>query len=145
MQEKTWLRAVKIKEISSEETLGIRQRVLWPNKPRRFCVVDGDDVATHYGIFIDNRLVGLASNYDDSGSVRLRKFAVESEFQGLGLGTALLTHIIEKAGHSGSSKFWCDARESALGFYSRFGLHPEGERFYKSGEPYFRMSVRLEG
>lgn len=97
----------------------------------------------HYGIFVDNRLVGVASTYDDAGSVRLRKFAIESEFQGLGLGTALLTHIIDKVRNTGSSKFWCHARESALGFYSRFGLHAEGEKFYKSGKPYYQMSVTL--
>lgn len=132
---------MRIKEIAFEETLEIRQRVLWPSKPKEFCIVDGDDLAIHYGIFFDNRLVGVASTYDEAGSVRLRKFAVERRFQGSGLGTALLTHIIGKVKSSGSSRFWCDARESALGFYSRFGLLPESERFYKSGVPYYQMSV----
>lgn len=132
---------MKIREIGFEDTLGIRQRVLWPSKPKEFCIVDGDDVAMHYGIFYDDRLVGVASTYDEAGSVRLRKFAVEIQFQGFGLGTALLTHIMGKVQSSGSSRFWCDARESALGFYSRLGLLPEGERFYKSGVPYYQMSV----
>ncbi|MDW2035930.1 GNAT family N-acetyltransferase, partial [Vibrio sp. 665] len=39
--------------------------------------------------------------------------------------------------------FWCDARESALRIYQKFGLQKEGERFYKSDIPYFKMSLDL--
>jgi len=39
--------------------------------------------------------------------------------------------------------FWCDARESAIGFYRRFGMQAEGERFYKGDIPYFRMGLRV--
>jgi len=40
--------------------------------------------------------------------------------------------------------FWCDARESAIGFYRRFGLQADGERFYKSEVPYFKMSKSVQ-
>lgn len=132
---------MKIAQIDFDDTLDIRQKVLWPTKPREFCVVDGDEQATHYGVFSDGRLVGVASTYEQSGSVRLRKFAVDAEFQGSGFGSALLTHIINEVKDSGSRNFWCDARETALNFYHRFGMLPEGDRFYKAGVPYYTMSI----
>ena len=39
------------------------------------------------------------------------------------------------------SYFWCDARESAIGFYQRFGMQVQGERFYKSEVAYVKMAV----
>jgi len=125
--------AVLITEIHSEATLELRQKVLWPNESCDFCRVEGDEQATHYGAYSNDVLIGVASVYEHSGSVRLRKFAVEEEHQGNGIGSAMLTHIT----------FWCDARQNATEFYERFGLRIEGDSFYKSGIAYYRMTLEL--
>ncbi len=55
----------------------------------------------------------------------------------------MLEMMIEDAKALNADVFWCDARESALRIYQQFGLQKEGERFYKSDIPYFKMSLDL--
>ncbi|ASJ73842.1 GNAT family N-acetyltransferase [Granulosicoccus antarcticus] len=135
---------MKIRKITCVATLDIRQRVLWPDKPKEYCEVEGDESALHYGIYLEEVLVGVASVYEDAGAVRLRKFAVEAEHQGMGLGAALIRHVIHYVQCAGATVFWCDARESARAFYERFGLSIEGERFYKANVSYYRMSMNFQ-
>lgn len=125
------------------ETLQIRQRVLWPSKSIEHCIVEGDEDASHFGLFLVNELVGVASTYDNEGVVRLRKFAVETQHQGKGFGSALLKHALDHATQNGAEVFWCDARENAVDFYKRFGMSVEGSQFFKSELPYRKMSIRL--
>lgn len=134
---------MQIKTIPYNETLEIRQRVLWPEKTIQHCMVDGDEHACHFGVFLDIGLVGVASTFDTNGVVRLRKFAVDEEHQGKGLGSALFIHALDYARCRGASVFWCDARETAVDFYKKFGMLVEGDRFYKSGIPYRKMSIDL--
>jgi ribosomal protein S18 acetylase RimI-like enzyme len=65
-------------------------------------------------------VVSVASVYREGRSARLRKFATATEFQGRGIGTKMLKHILSDLESKGVSHFWCDARESAMGFYERF-------------------------
>jgi GNAT superfamily N-acetyltransferase len=133
-----------IREISVSEALPVRHRVLWPEKPPEFCRVPGDEAARHFGVYIRTRLVSVASIYLDEEGARLRKFATLEAFQGQGIGTRLLRHVLASLHREGVGYLWCDARATALGFYARFGMKPEGEQFYKSGVPYFRMGMMLE-
>ena len=136
-------RNTTIKKITWEETIPIRNRVLWPNKPPQFCYIKDDNDGWHFGFYIEQELVSVASVYPNKGSARLRKCATLEEVQGQGVGTALLEHIILTIRGKGIRHFWCDARETATGFYERSGMHREGERFYKSNIPYFKMSVEF--
>ncbi|NQZ05594.1 MAG: GNAT family N-acetyltransferase [Algicola sp.] len=136
-----------IKEITWQQTIPIRHKVLWPDKPPEFCHIEDDNDGWHFGYYVGDDLVGVASVYP-SGSVtgndaRLRKFATLASSQGKGIGTKLLNHIILTLKNRGITLFWCDARETATGFYERFGLHKQGSRFFKSTVPYFKMSVEL--
>ena len=134
---------MRIEEIDVEATLELRQQVLWPNETKKFCRVDGDDQATHYGAFLHHSLIGVASIYQGAGAVRLRKFAVDKQYQGKGVGSAMLTHIIDSLKNANATIFWCDARESAADFYERFGFSVEGESFYKADIPYRKMVLDL--
>jgi len=134
---------MKIVEISWEATIDIRHAVMWPNKPREFCHVTGDERALHFGAFIDSNLVCVASLFLEGDSGRLRKFATLEAMQGQGIGSQMLTHVMQEAQRRGITYFWCDARESAVEFYSRFGMSVEGENFFKAGQPYFRMGKEL--
>lgn len=132
-----------IKTINLEEALPVRHQVLWPDKPIEFCLVDGDEEGIHLGAEIDGKIVSVASLYIANGEARLRKFATLPAFQKQGIGTALIEYALNYLNESNVSIFWCDARESAIGFYQRFGMHTKGERFYKSGVPYFKMRLSL--
>ncbi|NQY64467.1 MAG: GNAT family N-acetyltransferase [Alteromonadaceae bacterium] len=132
-----------IRAIEWEEALPVRHEVLWPNKAVLFCKVDGDEIANHYGVYIEEKLVSVASVYIEDNMARLRKFATLVEFQGDGLGTTLITYIINVLKSVGIEYFWCDARTTAIGFYRKFNMVPQGAEFNKSGVLYVKMKVQL--
>lgn len=134
---------MQIIEVNWTETIAIRHRVLWPNKPPEFCKVSGDEQALHFAARTDNQLISVASIYLDKDKARLRKFATLTEFQGQGVGTKLLTFIIERLKQLDIDYLWFDARQSALPFYQRLGFESYGKVFYKSDVAYLKMSKHL--
>jgi predicted GNAT family N-acyltransferase len=137
------LNRMDIRNISWEQTIPLRHTVLWPNKSAEYCHVEGDQGAFHFGAFINDKLVCVASVYLQSNKARLRKFATDTHYQNQGVGSKMLKHIVQSLQDTEARFFWCDARESALGFYKRFGMEASGERFYKGEVPYFTMEVPL--
>ncbi|KAI0847282.1 GCN5-like N-acetyltransferase [Daldinia vernicosa] len=160
---------ISIRPISAKDTYALRQAVLWPNKPLTYVQLPDDIFGQHFGAFVSNGdnsdannngedscdsrdgkqysgelLVSIISLFDDgSGAARFRKFATAQLWQGKGVGSALLSYTIEAAARKGATSIWCDARQSALGFYQRFGMSGEGEVFFKGEVPYLRMSRAL--
>jgi len=132
-----------IRIIKWDEALPIRHEVLWPNKPLLFCKVDGDEVAKHYGVYLNDKLVSVASVYIEGRIARLRKFATLVEFQGCGIGSKLIKHIISELKNIGIASFWCDARKTAIGFYNKFDMEKQGVEFNKSGILYVKMQIIL--
>ncbi|OBT13871.1 GNAT family acetyltransferase [Vibrio sp. UCD-FRSSP16_10] len=135
---------MQIRNITADTTLPIRHKVLWPNKPIEHCKVENDDEGLHFGVFENDQLVCVASVFIINGEARLRKFATLQAYQGRGLGKAMIQHILTDLKHRKVTLFWCDARESAIGFYTQFKMSKQGERFYKSDVSYFKMAVTLE-
>ncbi|MGO4998628.1 GNAT family N-acetyltransferase [Oceanisphaera sp. W20_SRM_FM3] len=132
-----------IRQITWPETIPVRHSVLWPERPPAFSQVDNDPQGRHFGAFIEDKLVCVASVFFDGEQARLRKYATLAEYQGQGVGTAVLQAIFTDLKQEEVGYFWCDARESAIGFYRRFGMQAEGDRFYKSDVAYVRMAIAL--
>lgn len=143
-----------IEMISWQQALPIRQQVLWPDKPAHFCQVEGDEQGLHFGAFVNvtattpepyqySQLVAVASVYIDGEQARLRKFATLEDFQGQGIGTAMIRHILDELTRHQVRLFWCDARASAEGFYQQFSMVRCGELFTKSGIGYYKMQRSL--
>jgi ribosomal protein S18 acetylase RimI-like enzyme len=132
---------VNIQLITADEALPVRQQVLWPDKPLSFCRVADDEDGIHYGAYVNNELVSVASVYVLDRQARLRKFATYASHQGKGIGSRVLNHIIADLSNKKIGYFWCDARETAIDFYRRFGMEVESERFYKSNVAYVKMSL----
>lgn len=129
---------MQIKEVATADVLPIRQIVLRPGERINAARVCGDATALHLGAF-DGGLIGAASLFFNAGEVRLRKFAVLPDWQGRGVGSALLRHMIAT---TDAPLFWCDARVAAVPFYQRHGLRPVGEQFVKGRRDYVRMERR---
>jgi len=134
---------MEIRSISWEQTIPLRHRVLWPNKPPEFCQVEGDLDGLHFGAYIDNVLVCVASVFLNHNKARLRKFATDERYQNQGIGSKMLKHIIGILTETNAEYFWCDARETASGFYMRFKMHKSSKRFYKENVPYLKMEIAL--
>lgn len=143
-----------IRRITVEETLPIRHSVLWPNKTMDECRVEDDESGEHFGVFIEGKLVCVASIFitelfntkllnKKQRTARLRKFATIEEYQGKGIGSAVLKHIMDLLQQQSVGMLWCDARENAMPLYERFGMRAEGERFFKDDIPYQKMAVML--
>ncbi len=132
--------ALDIQFISAEDTLPIRQAILWPNHPIEVSKIDGDALATHFGGYIDAHLVGVASLFQDDTGFRLRKFAVDQAYQGQGIGRKMLIHMQEWAWQQNAGQLWFDARQSAQLFYQSLGFEVTSGQFLKRNIPYVKMS-----
>lgn len=136
-----------IQAITWQECLPIRQQVLWPNLPEIFCQIEEDKDARHYGVYIDNQLVSVASLYsktiNDISRVRLRKFATVKSHQGKGIGKKLLSHIIQDLTSLGVDYFWCDARKDNQQFFKELGFEVISQPFYKTGFEYYKFELKL--
>lgn len=135
--------SIVIKAISAVDTLPLRHKILWPGYPVEHSMLDGDETAMHFGGFLEEKLICVASLFCDGEAVRLRKFATDAKFQGLGFGSLMLQHLLKVALDLGVEVFWFDARETAVPFYKGLGFSIDGNRFFKGDIPYFRMSQSL--
>ncbi|EMR71222.1 putative gnat family protein [Eutypa lata UCREL1] len=145
-----------IRVIPASQTYPLRHAVLWPHKPPSYVQLSDDADGQHFGAFVpigtgtsdnpsESEPISIISLFIDikTGEARFRKFATAVPWQGKGIGSALLAHTIEAAVQAGAKSIWCDARQSALPFYEKFGMGAEGEVFFKGDVPYLRMSKGL--
>lgn len=131
---------MQIREIPTEATIELRNRVLRPNQPREACFYPNDHVAKHFGAFQGERLMSvITAHQEDSplfqpkGQWRIRGMASEPEAQGKGYGSAVLKALLEWGGEHGIPLIWCNAREKAIPFYLRHGFSVESDLFVIEG------------
>lgn len=129
----------KIKQITSSETLPIRHKVMWPNKPMAYVELPNDDDGKHFGLFVNGEMTSIISLFIVNNEAQFRKFATLVEFQGFGHGTILLKNIIAMMKKEGVKKLWCNARVEKSKFYERFNLKPTDKTFEKGGIEYVIM------
>lgn len=134
---------MQIRNIAAADTLALRQLVLWPEHPISASKVPGDEGALHFGGFRSDQLICVASLFPEKAAIRLRKFATHPDHQGQGLGSKMLRHLLVRAKARKHTRIWCDARETALPFYQRFGFTSHDERFFKRDVAYIRMEKLL--
>jgi ribosomal protein S18 acetylase RimI-like enzyme len=127
-----------IKQISSQETLAIRQTVLRPGKPIDSCIFDGDDLDStfHIGIYEGDNLAGILSGFEVSSSLftetrqfQLRGMAVLEAYQKKGLGDQLMQYAEALIKQRDGTIIWFNARKIAVGFYSKMNYNIIGEPF----------------
>ena len=146
------LSAIEIRRITAEETLHLRHKILRPHQTLKDCQYVGDHLSStlHLGAYRANELVGIATllnqNAEENvqfGVWRLRGMAVLENCRNKGVGGALLRALIAHFREQGGSRFWCNARTSAVNFYSKFEMSPEGEEFDISPiGPHFVFSLK---
>ena len=124
---------IEIREIDYRETLPIRRKVMWPNRPLDFVKLTNDEIGTHYGLFIDKKLISIISTFENGNKIQFRKFATLHEYQGEGYGTLLLNFVIRLAKQKKYEKIWCNSRADKANFYSKFGL-VKTDKFFKKEE-----------
>ncbi|MBS1668205.1 MAG: GNAT family N-acetyltransferase [Bacteroidetes bacterium] len=132
-----------IKKINASDTWPIRQLVMWPDKPIEFVKITGEEKANHYGLYVEDQLVSVISCFESDGEIQFRKFATLIEKQNRGLGTYLLSYIINEAKSRNIKKIWCNARKGKTGYYEKFGMTNTCHEFSKEGIHYVVMEIQF--
>lgn len=133
----------EIKQITSNETILIRHKVMWPNMPLEHVKLPNDENARHFGLFVNGEITCVVSLFEENNEIQFRKFATLIEYQGLGYGTILLKNIIDLIKKEGITKLWCNARIEKLKFYEKFNLKLTPKKFKKDGIDYVVMEQQF--
>jgi L-Ala-D/L-Glu epimerase len=124
-----------IRRVTAEDIRPLRHSVLRPGQDYLETRYLGDDAGVHFGAFDGDRLVGIASLYEEdrvggpAGGWRLRGMATDPDVRGAGFGAALLDGCLEHVAGAGGTEVWCNARMVAVGFYRRAGFEVISEEF----------------
>lgn len=128
----------EIKELSSEAIYPIRHEVLRKGKPFETSFFDGDNLETtkHFGLFIENNLIGALSlfknenkNFVLKNQFQLRGMAILESHQSKGFGKLLIRKAEEFAKNLNTDLIWFNAREHAVFFYKKSGYEVFGKPF----------------
>ena len=129
---------MRVEDIPAEATHELRWRVLRGSRPGAPVVFPEDSRpgAFHLGVRDDGALLAVASFSEEAtpyrpgrSAVRLRGMAVDEPSQHHGIGRLLVTTVVDRLRAGGVDVLWCNARDSAGGFYARLGFEVVGEGF----------------
>ena len=105
-----------------------------------------DPVITHVLVFEPP----ASAKRDAVGTGRLEptgkigRVAVLPQYRGSGVGTAIVSHLVNLASGLGLTQVYLHAQTAALGFYERLGFRVDGPEFDEVGIPHRRMSLGIE-
>jgi predicted GNAT family N-acyltransferase len=114
-----------------DKLYALRNKILRPGRPISVCAFPEDGLPTtrHFGAFDETgNLVGCATVLENDG-LQLRGMATDRDFQGGGIGRAVLT-LVHQYAQEINQPLWCNARVTAMGFYEKLGWVAEGEEFH---------------
>lgn len=124
---------VEINRVSASEIYDVRHRNLRHNQPRGSEQMPGiDDAPTtiHLKLCVNDVGVGCATfmvEQNQDCRWRLRGMAIDAEYRRQGLGQKLIQFFLDMQPEAGG--IWCNARVSAMDFYSSCGFIAEGDEF----------------
>ena len=125
-----------IEQIRPELTWRLRQRVLYPESKLYEMEMEEDNHGYHFAAFKDNDIIAVVSLFNKDTDWQFRKFAVDAGVQNMGIGKTMLQHITDFSITGGGTRLWCNARDTAIGFYLKYGFSHTGRLFSKNGFNY---------
>lgn len=134
---------MEIRSIQASQTWEIRHKVMWPHQPFEFVQLEEDNFGLHFGVFDQEKLVSIVSCFTVGDEMQFRKLATLEEYQGNGIASLMLNHILKLAKDKGLRKVWCNARSNKKSFYEKFGMRDTGKHFSKSGQEFSIMEILL--
>jgi len=126
-----------IKFISEKEVLPLRSLVLRNGKSFEHCIFQGDEAydTFHLGFELDGTIRSVATFmrndfFEGEGEgYQLRGMATHPDYNGKGLGKALVEFAVEYLKEYKTAYLWCNARSTAAGFYKKLGFTTESPEF----------------
>jgi predicted GNAT family N-acyltransferase len=80
----------------------------------------------------------------DKVTIKLRQMAVQNNLQGRGVGAILLRFAENIARDRGFSLMSMHARDTAVGFYKKYGYETEGDLFFEVTIPHYKMVKKIK-
>lgn len=117
---------VRIRVFVNEQNVPIEEEVDdWDEPSLHLLATDLDGKPIGCGRMVPNRTVG--------------RFAVDKEWRGKGLGSALLNTLLQRAKEEGWPEVRLSAQVQAIPFYQSLGFEPFGDVFMDAGIPHRSM------
>jgi predicted GNAT family N-acyltransferase len=129
-----------------QKALKLRDRVLRQPLGLYFTEAElkKDENDIHFGLFNgDIILACLILTETENGRMKMRQVAVDSQYQGKGLGKELSLAAEAYALQKGFTVMFCHARKSAAPFYQKLGYHIVGNEFTEVNIPHYVMEKKL--
>lgn len=96
------------------------------------------------GAFDEDVLIGCCLlTLQEPGCLKLRQMAVQKKSQGKGIGDSILRYAENIAKDKGFKKITMHARDTAIGFYEKFGYQVIGDEFEEVKVPHHVMEKFL--
>jgi GNAT superfamily N-acetyltransferase len=128
---------VRVERVTSAATLALRQRVLRPHETLEELARQdaGRPEAVSFAAVDAGEVIGTASVREEpppwapdaAPAWRLRGMATAEEQRNRGIGSAVLTAVLDHLAGHGGGLLWCNARVPAVPFYERAGFSRRGE------------------
>ena len=97
------------------------------------------------GAFDEDEMMGCCILIDmKNGCVRLRQMAVQKNMQGKGIGESIIRFAENLARDKGYKAITMHARDTAIGFYEKYGYKVKGEKFMEINIPHHIMEKKLQ-
>jgi ribosomal protein S18 acetylase RimI-like enzyme len=109
---------------------------------------NADPCSWHLVALSDGLVVGYARLLAEGDWGHVRQVAVYPEYRGRGIGTALVSHLLELAREQGLPRVYLNARLAAVGLYERAGFAVVSREPFpmpRTFLPHVRMERRSEG
>jgi N-acetylglutamate synthase-like GNAT family acetyltransferase len=98
----------------------------------------------HIASFDDDEMLGCCMLTPiDKYTLQLRQMAVPDKLQGKGIGAAIMSFAENLARDKGYTKMIMHARDTAIGFYEKFGFRSIGNSFTEVNLPHHLMEKKL--
>ena len=95
---------------------------------------DADENSSHVLVYSEKRDVVGTGRIEPNG--KIARLAVLAEYRGQGVGSAILTRLLEEARKQGFSQVYLHSQTRALDFYKKFGFVSDEEIFCEGGIPH---------
>ena len=128
------------------ESVILREEVLRKPLGLKFKIEDlqNEEDQIHLTFWDDKKCIATAVLQPvDKDKIKLRQVAVKQEYQGQGIGSALVTLAEQIAKNENYKMIILDARLSAKEFYEKLNYSQIGKQFMKVGLPHVKMMKLL--
>ncbi len=102
--------------------------------------LDAEKDEFHFTAFDGEKLIGcLLMKAIDNEEIKMRQVAVDEDYQGKGVGKALVLFSEKFASKNGFKLITLHARKTAVPFYERLGYNIIGDEFVEVTLPHYKM------